>query len=235
MKEETLEYNDQAYLLEGYAAYETIEPKPVVIIFHAFRGRDNFVDEMARKLAKLGYLGFAADVYGKGIHTEDKEEASKLMMPFVENRDVLRQRVVAAFKAIQEHPVADSKRIATIGFCFGGLCALDLARAGVDVKAAVSFHGLLQGLPHPMKNEAKSVKVLACHGYQDPLVSGEQVDSFKKEWSTVNVDWQLHVYGQALHAFTVPSANDHDFGTVYNQAAAKRSLTNMEHLLKEVF
>ena len=235
MKEEYVEYKDGAFTLEGFVARESNEKKPAVIIFHAFRGRDEFVCNMARRLAKMGYVGFAADVYGKGVLATTKEESISLMMPYLENRDVLRNRVKVAYEAASELGYVDSSKIATTGYCFGGLCALDLARSGVDVKAAVSFHGLLGGVPKELGNEEIKAKILACHGGLDPQVPESQVQEFKHEMKEAGVDWQLHIYGQAMHAFTNPAANDVDFGTVYNCDADKRSFKSMLELFDEVF
>ena len=235
MKSDFLEYQDGTFTLEGLTCYETIEPKPAVIVFHAFRGRDQFACDMARQFGKRGYFGFAADVYGKGVHATTKEESAQLMAPYVENRDVLQKRLKAAYETVKNHPAVDAKRIAAIGFCFGGLCALDLARSGVDLKGVVSFHGLLQGLPAPMKNEAKGVKILACHGYDDPHVPYEQVIGFENEMNQCGVDWQMHIYGQTLHAFTNPAANDREFGTVYNPVAKERAFAAMDQLFSDIF
>ncbi|MDN3503951.1 MAG: dienelactone hydrolase family protein [Rhabdochlamydiaceae bacterium] len=235
MKEEFVEYNDGAFSLEAFVARESDEKKPTVIIFHAFRGRDEFVCNMARRLAKMGYIAFAADIYGKGVLATSKEESMSLMMPYLENRDILRKRVKLAFDAACTLDYVDSSKVATIGYCFGGLCALDLARSGVDIKAAVSFHGLLSGVSKELGNEKIKAKILACHGGLDPQVPSSQVQEFKQEMKEASVDWQLHIYGQAMHAFTNPAANDIDFGTVYNCDADKRSFKSMIDLFNEVF
>jgi dienelactone hydrolase len=120
-----------------------------------------------------------------------------------------------------------------IGFCFGGLCALDLARSGVDIRAVVSFHGLL-GAPEGVEKGKIKAKVLAMHGYADPMVKSDQVAHFEQEMTKGNVDWQMHIFGNTMHAFTNPQANDPSFGLVYNEAAARRSWLAMENFFKEV-
>jgi dienelactone hydrolase len=130
-------------------------------------------------------------------------------------------------------PWVDDSRIAAIGFCFGGLCSLDLARAGADLKGVVSFHGLLGALDdnsHPIK-----AKILALHGHDDPMVPVEQVIAFEKEMTKAGADWQLHTFGNTQHAFTNPLANNPDFGTVYQPEADKRSWILMENFLAEIF
>ena len=235
MKEEFIEYQDGAFTLEGFVAHESDEKKPVVIIFHAFRGRDEFVCNMARRIAKLGYVGFAADVYGKGVLATTKDESFALMNPYIENRDILRNRVKLAYEAAASLSYVDKKKMAATGYCFGGLCALDLARSGVDLKAVISFHGILAGVGKELSNEEIKSKVLVCHGALDPMVPSTQVLEFAQEMNEANVDWQLNVYGQAMHAFTNPAANDKDFGTVYNHDADKRSFNSMLDLFDETF
>lgn len=235
MQEMLIEYQDQAYTLEGYVATESLEKKPAVIIFHAFHGRDEFVCNIARKLAKLGYVGFAADVYGKGIFGQTREECFKLMNPYLEERAILRGRVMRAYEAVHNLEYVKADQIAAIGYCFGGLCALDLARSGASIKAAVSFHGILKGLPEDVPLSSVKAKILACHGALDPMVPSEQIKRFEEEMEQGQVDWQLHIYGSAMHAFTNPAANDADFGTVYHPDSDHRSWKSMLNLLEEVF
>ena len=231
----TVGYLDGDVLLEAFFAFDDSLSgrRPAVLINHTWAGRDDFVAEKAKKLAALGYVGFAVDMYGKGVLGSDAEENAKLMQPFMQDRQLIKKRMMAALYAVKLMPWVDDSRIAAIGFCFGGLCSLDLARAGADLKGVVSFHGLLGALDdnsHPIK-----AKILALHGHDDPMVPVEQVIAFEKEMTKAGADWQLHTFGNTQHAFTNPLANNPDFGTVYQPEADKRSGILMENFLAEIF
>jgi len=232
----TIGYLDGDVLLEAYFAFDDAitERRPAVLISHAWGGRDDFVAEKANKLAELGYVGFALDMYGKGVRGNSPEQNSKLMQPFMADRGLLQKRIKAALYAVRLLPWVDDSKIAAMGFCFGGLCVLDLARAGADLKGVVSFHGLL-GAPDNLETNAIKAKVLALHGHDDPMGPVEQVLAFEQEMTKAGADWQLHTYGHTMHAFTNPKANDPAFGTVYQANADKRSWLAMKNFLAEVF
>ncbi|NOQ35380.1 MAG: carboxymethylenebutenolidase [Methylococcaceae bacterium] len=232
----TINYLDGETLLEGFFAYDdAIEgQRPTILISHAWAGRDEFVANKAKELAKLGYFAFALDMYGEGKVGQSVEENSALMQPFMENRAMLQQRINAALFAVKRTPWADEKNIAAIGFCFGGLCVLDLARTGADIKGVVAFHGLFTP-PDNLSQQAIKAKVLLLHGNDDPMVPTEAVIALQQELSAKGADWQLHSYGNTLHAFTNPNANDPDFGTVYKAEADKRSWLTMQNFLNEIF
>jgi dienelactone hydrolase len=158
----TVSYLDGDAVLEAFFAYDDAVSgrRPAVLINHAWGGRDDFVADKAKKLAELGYLGFALDMYGKGVRGSGPEENAGLMQPFMQDRRMLQRRMEAALAAVKLMPWTDDGRIAAIGFCFGGLCALDLARSGADIKGVVSFHGLLGAPEHTQNNRIKA-KVLA--------------------------------------------------------------------------
>jgi dienelactone hydrolase len=165
----TVAYLDGDVLLEAYFAFDDALQgrRPAVLINHTWAGRDDFVAEKAKKLAALGYVGFAVDMYGKDIIGSSPEENEKLMRPFMNNRQMLQKRMQAALYAVKLMPWVDDSKIAAIGFCFGGLCALDLARTGVELKGVVSFHGLLSKPDNTQGNIIKA-KILALHGHDDP-------------------------------------------------------------------
>lgn len=237
MHTQTIDYRgNDTVVLQAYMAYEdsTKQKRPVVLIAHTWCGRDNFVEEKARYLAELGYIGFVMDVYGKGIFGDGPETNQKLMQPLMKDRKILLQRLTAGLNTAKRVEVADKERIAAIGYCFGGLCVLDLARSGADLRGVVSFHGLLQASKEvPAKNV--KAKVLALHGRDDPMVPAEDVLEFEKEMTDANVDWQLHVFGGTMHAFTNPEANDFKMGVVYNPQAEKRSWLEAVHFFEEIF
>ncbi|MGR8929826.1 MAG: dienelactone hydrolase family protein [Gammaproteobacteria bacterium] len=232
----TVDYLDEGSVLEGFFAYDdAVEgTRPVVLIHHAWGGRDEFVAEKAIKLAEMGYLGFATDMYGKGVRGCTREENALLMAPFMENREKLQKRLLSALSAVKLMPWADNNKIAAMGFCFGGLCALDLARTGVDILGVIAFHGLFvppENIPQP-KIKAK---VLALHGHDDPMVTPDQVLALENELTKAGADWQVHVYGGTMHAFTNPVANDPGFGTVYQPVADQRSWRTMQNFFAEIF
>lgn len=235
MPHEYLQYNDNSTQLEGYLAYPDNAPScPLVLIAHAWRGRDAFVCQKANELAQLGYAGFALDMFGKGILGRSIEENSRLIKPFLDDRELLRQRILLALNIAQKHPRVDNKRIAAMGYCFGGLCVLDLARSGADIRGVISFHGLLNP-PTNISQPAITAKVLVLHGYNDPMVPPQEVHNFAEEMQLRNVDWQIHMYGNTQHAFTNPEANDTTLGTIYNSVAADRSWQSMQNFLQEIF
>ena len=232
----TVDYLDDDAVLEGFFAYDdALEGRrPAVLISHAWAGRDEFVADKAKKLAELGYVGFALDVYGKGNRGNSIEENSQLMQPFMDDRAKLQKRITAALSAVRLLPWVDDQMIAAIGFCFGGLCVLDLARTGVDLKGVASFHGLLIPPDNLVATNIKA-KVLVMHGNDDPMVPVDHVVALEKELTDAGADWQIHVYGNTLHAFTNPVANDPGFGTVYNSVADNRSWKSLVAFLKEIF
>ena len=156
------------------------------------------------------------------------------MQPFMENRQLINQRMKAAFNALRLMPWVNDKQIAVIGFCFGGLCALDFARTGIDIKGVISFHGLL-GAPQLDSPLPIKAKILALHGHDDPMVPVSQVNAFQEEMTRAGADWQFHTFGNTMHAFTNPVANDPGFGTVYQIDADQRSWKLMVSFLREIF
>lgn len=234
IRTETIEYLHEGVILEGFMAWdETVSgARPGVLVSHAWAGRSEFENDRARDLARLGYTGFALDLYGKGVLGKSKEENQGLMKPLVENRSMLQSRLQESLAAMRGKDIVDASRTAIMGYCFGGLCALDLARSGADIRAAISIHGLLHA-PGKTGDGAITAKVLALHGWDDPMAPPDKVMAFTREMTEAGVDWQLHAYGHTLHAFTNPEANDPDFGTVYNADADRRSWVAIQNFLAE--
>ncbi len=237
MNVDKINYRDGDTELQGHLAYDPgiAGKRPLVLVSHAWAGQGDFERDKAEALADLGYVGFALDMYGKGVRGQSIAENSKLMQPFVEDRARLRQRMRAGLDAAREHALVDGARVAAIGFCFGGLCALDLARSGADVRGVVSFHGLLKPPELTDNPETISAKILALHGHDDPMVPPEAVAAFAREMSAAGADWQIHIYGGTMHAFSNPAANDPGFGTVYQADADRRSWVSMKNFLGELF
>jgi dienelactone hydrolase len=220
----------------GFLAYdETVDqPRPAVLVAHDWSGRNDFACEKAQMLASMGYVGFALDMYGQGRIGANTHEKKGLMEPLINDRLLLRARIRAGYDALIGMSEVDISRIAVIGFCFGGTCALDLARSGAELKGVVSFHGVLDK-PKDIPNQAIHAKILVLHGYDDPMVPPAQVNEFCQEMTEAKVDWQVHMYGHTQHAFANPNAHDTQLGTVYNPIAEKRSLQAMTNFLQEIF
>lgn len=233
MREQSIEYRDGEELLEGFLCYDEAlpGPRPAVLISHAWGGRDDFVERKARRLAWQGYACFALDNYGKGKRGKTPEECSALMTPFMKDRRLLLKRLQAGLAAAVALPIIDSRRIAIMGFCFGGLCALDLARSNADIRGAVSFHGMLT--PSGLTEPKVRAKVLMLHGYDDPMAPPESVLAVAKEFTDAGADWQLHAYGHTVHAFTNPQAHNRGGGMQYDESADRRSWHALEEFLGE--
>ncbi len=233
---ENIEYKDDDVLLEAYVAYQESESqKPVVLVAHDWSGRREFACKAAERIAAMGYVGFALDMYGKNVYGADgdAEGNAALMNPFASDRSVLRKRMTAALSAARAIPQVNASEVAAMGYCFGGMCVLELARSGADVRGVVSIHGILA--PGEISNEKIAAKVLCLHGHDDPMVSPDQVLAFETEMNEAGVDWQLHNYGQTMHAFTNPAANNPAFGTVYSETAARRAKQSLKNFLDEIF
>ena len=231
-----VEYKDGHTTCIGYLAWDETyaDPKPCVLINHAWGGQDGFAQDKAVEMAALGYVGFALDNYGDGALPETMEDKEAMMTPLVKDRAALLKRLKAGYKAAAALEQVDKTHMAAMGFCFGGLCTLDMARAGMDLKAAVSFHGLLNA-PDGAKPKKIKPKVLIAHGWDDPMVPADHVVALGEELTASKCDWQLHAYGQTTHAFMVPEANNKKMGTVYNEDSARRATLASQDLLQEVF
>ena len=233
MKTEKITYQSGDNSFEGFLAQPEGDSNPCVLIAHTWAGRDAFVEEKAKLLTELGYAAFAIDMYGDGKIGTSNEENAGMMQPLLDDREELARRALASLDAVSKIDSIDVSKIVIMGYCFGGLVAMDLARTGADIKGAVSFHGFLAG-PENSTNEIKA-KLLALHGDLDPMVGQDQIESFRQEMTSKKVDWQLHVFGGAMHSFTNPEANDPDFGAVYSKNADERSWKIFTDLLKELF
>ncbi|MBD2451045.1 dienelactone hydrolase family protein [Nostoc sp. FACHB-152] len=231
-----VEYKQGNTVLQGYLAYDDgIKGKrPGVLVVHEWNGLQSYAKQRTEQLAKLGYVAFAADIYGKGVRPKNNEEAGKLATFYRQNRQLLRDRALAGLKALQSNSLTDVNRIAAIGYCFGGGTVLELARSGANIAGVVSFHG---NLDTPNPNDAKNIKakVLVLQGANDPFVPPEQVQAFENEMRQANVDWQLISYGGAVHGFTNPENKGQLKGALYNPIADQRSWQDMRQFFVEIF
>lgn len=230
------DYYDGNTCLEAFLAYDDslVLPLPAVMISHAWAGRGDFACQKAREMAKLGYVGFALDMYGKNVFGSNPKENAKLMQPFMQNRSMLQRRILTALETARAQKEIDRNRIAAMGFCFGGLCVLDLARTSAELKGVISVHGLFNP-PGNTDGNLISAKVLALHGHDDPMVPIDDVIALEKELTNAEADWQIHTYGNTMHAFTNPHANDPAMGTVYREQSAKRAWLSIQNFLHEIF
>ena len=233
MKTEEIDYTFDKKNFKGFVAYPDKKNAPLILIAPSWAGRDEFVMDKARELAGKGFVAMAIDMYGEAKVGSSTEENQSLMTPLVEDRDKLKSIARAALDAGRKLNEVDDSKVAAIGYCFGGLVVLDLARSGSNVNGVVSFHGLL--MDSEISQEGIISKILVLHGERDPMVPLIMVDQFQKEMTEAGADWQLHSYGNAYHAFTNKEANDPDLGTQYNIDADRRSWQSMMNFFEEIF
>jgi len=217
--------------LEALLVRAGTAPAPAVLIFPTIMGRSELELGFARRLAGIGYTAMVADLYGKtGL---PREECREEMNALLADRAFLQDRLLAVLESFRARPEVDPSRVAAIGYCFGGLCALDLARTGVDVRGAASFHGLFTP-PGNREGTPIRAKVLALHGWDDPMAPPASVEALAAELTRAGADWQIHAYGGTMHGFTNPGANEPKRGVQYNATADRRSWTALEAFLAEV-
>jgi dienelactone hydrolase len=233
----TIEYQSGGTTLEGFWAYDSaIQGKrPGVLIIHQWMGLTDYEKKRAEMLAKLGYNVFALDIYGLGIRPNSPQEAGALAGKYKTDRVLLRERARAGLAVLRKQERTDPKRVAAIGYCFGGTAVIELARSGADIAGVVSFHG---GLDSPRPEDGKSIKckVLALHGADDPHVPAKDIAAFEDELRQSKVDWELVKYGGAVHSFTQWDAgNSAAQGVAYNEKADKRSWEAMKEFFAEIF
>jgi dienelactone hydrolase len=233
----TIEYKEGDTVLEGYLAWDdsTRGKRPGVLVVHQWKGLGDYEKKRAEMLAKLGYVAFAADIYGKGVRPTDTKAAGAEAGKYKADRNLLRKRVNAGLGELRKQAATDVNRIAAIGYCFGGTTVIELARSGAEIAGVVSFHGALDS-PNPADGKNIKGKVLALHGADDPFVPAKDVAAFEEEMREANVDWQLVKFGGAVHSFTDWGAgNDNKAGAAYNEKADKRSWEDMKLFFGEIF
>ena len=228
-------YSDGDARCEGYAALPAgAGPFPAMVIFHNWAGQGPHDGAAADRLATQGYAAFAADIYGAGMRGDPMGDNMHLMGPWMADRAGLQQRILAAVTAVAAHPAVDAGRIAVMGYCFGGLCALDAARSGdTRVRGAVSFHGSYS--PPAIGPQAEiGAKVLVLHGWTDPVCPPDETVAVAHELEAAGADWQIHAYGRTGHAFTAPGLDNRAAGMFYQPDADRRSWQALSNFLAEV-
>lgn len=226
--------------MKGYIAQpnNVSDKVPGVIVVHEWWGHDAYCRKRADQLAGLGYVSLALDMFGDGKHTCHAKEAGEYAKQCTSNFEDAKGRFLKALETLKANPHCDNSKVAAIGYCFGGLIVLNMAREGLDLKGVASFHGALKGLTTAEKGKSK-VKCLVCNGEADPLVKQEDIDAFKKEFDEAGIDYKFINYPGATHGFTNPEADAHgkenNLPLAYNQKADQESWNELVSFLKNVF
>jgi len=234
----TVDYADaQGTALEGYVVYDDAKtgPRPGVIVVHDWRGLTEYTKTRADMLAQLGYLAFAADIYGKGVHLATVPEFAQEIVPYKADRTLFRARVHAAYDACLQQPEVDKSRVAAIGFCFGGTGVIEMVRDGLPLRGVVSFHGGLDARP-VTDGKVMTAPILALCGEADPFEQPTDMVEFIQQMHDNHVDLQVVEYPGAQHAFTDAGVDAlHVPGAKYNAAADRESWIAMKAFLKKIF
>lgn len=236
-KAQAVEYKDDTVALQGTLVSDpaTKSRKPGIVLFPDWMGVSDYARQKAEQIAKLGYVVFVADVYGKGKSPANDKEAAALSGIYKSDRVLMRKRAQAGLARLKAAPGVDTARVAAMGYCFGGTVALELGRSGADLDGIASVHGNLD-TPDPAL--AKNIKgsVLVLHGAADPFVPPEQVKNFQDEMTAAGVDWYMESFGGAVHSFTKPEAgSDPSKGQAYNPKADARSSEALKDFYSGVF
>jgi dienelactone hydrolase len=233
---ETVEYKQGDTTLAGFLVYDDSVKgaRPGVLVVHQWFGLTDYEKHRAEMLAQLGYVAFCADIYGKDNRPKNVQEAGALSGKYKNDRALLRARVNAGLDVLKKNELVDPRRVAAIGYCFGGTTAIELARSGADLNGVVSFHG---GLDSPTPADGKNIKckILALAGADDPFQKPDDLTAFESEMRDAKVDWQIVFYGGAVHAFTQPDPGFVNAGAKYNEKADKRSWEAMKTFFAEIF
>lgn len=237
VKNKTISYSHDGTTLKGYLAWDDAVSgkRPAVMVVHEWWGLNDYARKRVDQLAKLGYVAFACDMYGEGKVTEHPNEAGKMAGEVRKNMEAWLGRARAGLKILTDHELVDTKKVAAIGYCFGGSTVLQMAYNGLDLSAVVSFHG---ALPVPTAEQAKAIKarVMICHGALDNFIPEETIAKVRTALETAKADYQLNYYGGAKHSFTVPDADSKKIdGISYQKQADERSWQDMRRLFNEVF
>jgi dienelactone hydrolase len=235
-----VEYTANNVALKGYIVYDNAlkEKRPAVIVVHEWWGVTDYPKKRAEMLASLGYVAFAIDMYGDGKTADNPTDAQKYAGESMKDLSLLRAKFQAAIEILKNNDLVDSTRIAAIGYCYGGGVVLNMARAGVDLKGVVSFHGSLATTTPAEKGTVKA-KILVCNGGADKFISENDIKNFKQEMKAAGADFKFLSYKGALHAFTNPAATElgkkFNMPIAYNENGDKRSWKEMRIFLKRIF
>ena len=237
VKSKAIDYKIGDQSFEGLFVYPQASKGkiPGVLVVHNWLGLSDETKKQAERMAKLGLAVFAVDVYGKGVRAKGAQDAMPLAGKYKGDRKLFRERVLRGLEILREQKEVDPAKIVAAGYCFGGTGVIELARAGADVQAVVSFHGGLDS-PNPADGKNIKAKVVVLQGADDPYVKAADIAAFQNEMRTHNVDWQMTVYGGAVHSFTeVGAGSDAKTGAAYNQKADERSFEVFKDLIGDLF
>jgi dienelactone hydrolase len=237
LKTQTITYDHDGTTLSGYLAYDDAVKgkRPAVLVVHEWWGLNDYARMRAEKLARLGYVAFAVDMYGQGKVTTHPEEAGQWAKQVTENMAFWQQRALAGLAVLRQQPQTDPNRMAAIGYCFGGGTVQQLAYSGADIRGVVSFHGSLQ-LPPADAGEQTKARILMAHGGDDAFMTPEQVQGYLTAMAQSGLDYQFIVYSGAKHGFTNPDAGQYPVPALdYHPVADKRSWDHMQLFFRELF
>jgi len=236
IKTENVEYRVGDTTFKSVVVYDDAgsDKRPGIVVYPEWWGLNDYAKHRAHMLAELGYVAMAVDLFGNGQTTEDAATAGKWAGALKADRKVLRERANAGLEQLKKNPHVDASKLGTIGYCFGGSTAIELGRSGADVKAIVTFHAALDS-PTPADGKNIKGRLLVCHGGDDNFESPKDLAAFQDEMRQNHVDWQMNIYGGAVHSFTNPDADKHGIpGIAYNQRADERSWQAMKTVFQEV-
>ena len=239
LKEEKTSYFQDNTSLKGYIVYDssTDVKRPAVLVVHEWWGMNDYPKMRAKKLAELGYVAMAVDMYGNGTIVDNPEDAGKMAMPFYQDPKMTKNRLDIFIHALKQYSQVDTSKIAAIGYCFGGGVLLNTARLGEDLKGVVSFHGSLIGTP--LKKDLLKANILVCHGADDKFVLQPEVETFKRQMDSIGADYTFKQYAGATHAFSNPDATavgqKFNIPIAYNAAADSASWNDMKEFFGRIF
>ena len=232
VKTEVIEYKVGNQTYQGYLAYDDANKKaPGVLVFHEWWGLNEYAKQRTEMLAKLGYVAFAADMYGDGKVATHPQNAGAMASEVRANLADWQKRATAALEVLKKRPQVDPQNVAAIGYCFGGSTALQLAYTGADLKSVATFHA---ALPTPSEEQAAAIQaeVLVCHGADDKFISAESIQAFKERLKKADVKLNFVSFPGAVHSFTVKDAGKHNNpGMQYQKEADAKSWELMKELL----
>jgi len=238
MQTQIIEYQCEDLIMEGFLAIgdTVLEKQPLILVAHDWSGQREFVQDKAKYFAKQGFIGFAVDLYGKGKRGSDIDKSinQELLNELLQDRSVIVTRLQAALNYALDLPTVDSNRIMAVGFCMGGMSVLDFARSGAKIGGVVSIHGIL-GRPETPSASTINAKVLVLQGHDDPMATPQHIIDFEAEMTSKGVDWQVHVFGNTVHAFTNPKAEDLNAGLLFAPSANARTWELVRNFATEIF
>ena len=240
IKGEEVTYEADGISMKGFIAYDANQTgeRPGVLVVHEWWGHNEYTRKRATMLAELGYVALAVDMYGDGLQADHPEDAGKFSSAVFQNIEGAKARFTKAMETLKDQAATDPDKIAAIGYCFGGGVVLHMARFGFPLNGVVSFHGSL-GTATPAAPGDIKAAILVCHGADDPFISPESLEGFKKEMNEAGADLTFKSYEGAMHAFTNPDADEvgqkFEIPLAYDEAADKASWNEMQKFFEKIF